>query len=130
MPGPEVMSSPPPAVSGVAPYFPPPNYPPPAPQAAAVTDGKAVASLAFAILGLIFALPLGLPGLIAGPIAYFLGKGARERINTSNGALNGAGQANAGRILGVVTTVVGALVSLAWIVVILNALSDVTSTSF
>ena len=62
----------------IAPYHPPPAYPPPPTDAG--TDSKAVASLGFAILGLIFALPLGLPGLIAGPIAYFLGKGARARI--------------------------------------------------
>ena len=119
---PEPMPSPPPVV---APYYPPPAYPPPA-GAAAATDAKAVASLAFAILGLIFALPLGLPGLIAGPIAYFLGKGARTRIAESSGQLGGEGAANAGRILGVVATAVGALVTLLWLIVILNALNDVT----
>ena len=75
---------------------------------------------------LIFALPLGLPGLIAGPIAYFLGKGSRARIAESGGALGGAGTANAGRILGIITTAVGALVTLLWFVVILNALNDVS----
>ncbi len=109
----------------IAPYHPPPMYPPP-PTATAVTDAKAVASLGFAILGLIFALPLGLPGLIAGPIAYFLGKGARERIAESGGALGGAGTANAGRILGIITTAVGAVVTLLWFIVILNALNDVS----
>ena len=107
----------------IAPYHPPPAHPPP--PTAASTDTKAVASLVFAILGLIFALPLGLPGLIAGPIAYFLGKGARERIAESGGTLAGAGTANAGRILGVVTTAVGAVVTLLWFIVILNALNDV-----
>ena len=118
--------SPPPAATrmpAIAPYHPPPAYPPP--PTAAGTDTKAVASLVFAILGLIFALPLGLPGLIAGPIAYFLGKGARERIAESGGTLAGAGTANAGRILGVVTTAVGAVVTLLWFIVILNALNDV-----
>ena len=119
---PEPMPSPPPAI---APYYPPPVYPPPA-GAGGATDSKAVASLAFAILGLIFALPLGLPGLIAGPIAYFLGKGARTRIAESGGQLGGSGAANAGRILGVVATAVGALVTLLWFIVILNALNDVT----
>ena len=118
--------SPPPAATrmpAIAPYHPPPAYPPP--PTAAGTDTKAVASLVFAILGLIFALPLGLPGLIAGPIAYFLGKGARLRIAESGGTLAGAGTANAGRILGVVTTAVGAVVTLLWFIVILNALNDV-----
>ncbi len=116
----------PPAVAtdtpAIAPYHPPPAYPPPPTDAG--TDAKAVASLGFAILGLIFALPIGLPGLIAGPIAYFLGRGARTRIAESGGTLGGAGAANAGRILGVVTTVVGAVVTLLWIIVILNAFND------
>ena len=122
-----MVPSPAPAATGlpaIAPYYPPPAYPPPPTDAG--TDAKAVASLGFAILGLIFALPLGLPGLIAGPIAYFLGRGARARIAESGGALGGAGAANAGRILGVVTTVVGALVTLLWLVVILNAFNDVS----
>jgi hypothetical protein len=119
------MPSPPPAV---APYQPPPGYPPRAAQAM-TTDGRAAASLAFAILGLLFDLPLGLPGLIAGPIAYFLGKGAKERIAASNGAVGGAGPANAGRILGIVATAVGAAVTLVWFVIILNALNAGYSSS-
>ena len=107
----------------IAPYHPPPAYAPPPINAG--MDAKAVASLGFAILGLIFALPLGLPGLIAGPIAYFLGRGARARIAESGGTLGGAGAANAGRILGVVTTVVGAVVTLLWLIVLLNAFNDV-----
>ncbi len=124
MPSPTPVATHAPAPN-VAPYYPPPAYPPP-PNASAATDSKAVASLAFAILGLIFALPLGLPGMIAGPIAYFLGKGARTRIAESGGALGGSGTANAGRILGVVATAVGALVTLVWLILILNALNDVT----
>jgi hypothetical protein len=122
-----MVPSPSPAAIGtpvIAPYHPPPAYPPPPTNAG--TDARAVASLGFGILGLIFALPLGLPGLIAGPIAYFLGRGARARIAESGGALGGAGTANAGRILGVVTTVIGAVVTLLWLIVILNAFNDVS----
>jgi hypothetical protein len=119
-----MMQSPPPAV---APYYPPPAYPPPTSSTASRTDARAAASLAFAILGLIFALPLGVPGMIAGPIAYFLGRNARTRIAESGGALGGASAANAGRILGVIATAVGCLVALLWLIVILNALNDVTS---
>ena len=122
-----MVPAPPPAATGIpaiAPYHPPPAYPPPPMDAG--TDARAVASLGFAILGFIFALPLGLPGLIAGPIAYFLGRAARTRIAESGGTLGGAGAANAGRILGVVTTVVGALVTLLWLIVILNAFNDVS----
>ena len=131
------MASPPPvsmpqtAPASVAPYHPPPTYPPPAGTRTAVTDGRAAASLVWAILGLIFALPLGLPGMIAGPIAYFLGKGARERIAESNGELTGRSAANAGRIIGIIATAVGAVVTLVWLVIIFTALNDVpTETGF
>ncbi len=124
----EAMASPPPMVQAappaVAPYHPPPNVPPPAPQVQQVTDGRAAASALFAILGLIFSIPLGLPGMIAGPIAYFLGKDARRRIAESNGRLGGAGAANVGRILGIAGMIVGCLVTLVWMIVIFNALLD------
>lgn len=109
----------------VAPYHPPPTYPPPASQAGKVTDGRAAASLVLGLLGLVFAIPLGLPGMIAGPIAYFLGKGAQTRIKESDGKLGGEGAAGAGRLLGIAATAVGCLVALAWLIVIFNALLDV-----
>ncbi|HEY6874783.1 MAG TPA: hypothetical protein VI384_00330 [Candidatus Dormibacteraeota bacterium] len=112
----------------VAPYHPPPAYPPP-PTESSSTDSRAASSLVFAILGLIFAVPLGLPGMIAGPIAYFLGRGSRTRIAESGGTIGGLGLANAGRILGIVTTAVGAVVTLLWLIVIFNALNDVGVSS-
>jgi len=121
-----LSTSPPPVI---APYQPPPNYPPPASQGAVATDGKAASSLAFGILGLLFALPLGVPGLIAGPIAYFLGKGSKQRIAESNGALGGTSFANAGRILGIVATAVGAVVTLIYLILLFNAMLDAPAES-
>jgi hypothetical protein len=126
------MASPPPAVQhaqGVAPYHPPPNYPPPAAQTGQVTDGHAAASVVFAVLGFVFAIPLGLPGMIAGPIAYFLGKSARTRIAESNGALGGEGAANIGRILGIVTFTVGCVVTFLWLLVVFNAMAAGSTVS-
>jgi hypothetical protein len=128
-PGSDVMASPPPAVHhapppAVAPYHPPPPYPPPVQTTQQVTDGRAAASLVLGILGLIFSIPLGLPGMVAGPTAYFLGKNARARIAESKGQLGGEGAANLGRILGVIATVVGCLFGLLWLIVIFNALLD------
>jgi hypothetical protein len=129
------MASPPPASmqhlapSSVAPYHPPPTYPPPVGSRSVGTDGKAAAALVWAILGLIFGIPLGLPGMIAGPTAYFLGKGALERIAESNGSLTGRSAASAGRIIGIIATAVGAIVTLVWLVLILNALNDTSTTS-
>ncbi len=125
---PEPMASAPaPSATAPAPYYPPPAYPPP-PSQSAGSDPKAAASVVFAILGLIFALPLGLPGMIAGPIAYFLGKGARTRILESGGTIGGMGLANTGRILGIVTTAIGAVVTLLWLIVIFLALNDFLGT--
>jgi hypothetical protein len=118
------LSSPPPVI---APYQPPPSTPPPVAAHSVVTDGKAISALVFGILGLVFAIPLGVPGLIAGPIAYFLGKGAKQRIAESNGSLSGAGAANAGRILGIAATAAGAVVTLVYLIVLFNALLDVGS---
>ena len=113
----------------VAPYHEPPSYPPPVqPQGPAPTDNKAVASLLFGILGIVFGLPLGLPGMIAGPIAYFLGKGALERIKESKGTLGGASAARAGRILGIVAMAVGSVSALVWLILIFNALNDTSGT--
>ena len=43
----------------------------------------------------------------------------------SGGTIGGMGLANTGRILGVVTTVVGAVITFLWLIVIFNALNDV-----
>lgn len=43
-------------------------------------------------------------GIVLGPVAFFLGHSALGRIRNSGGALGGAGMAQAGRILGVIDT--------------------------
>lgn len=111
----------------IAPYHPPPTYPPPASAAGRTTDGHAVASLVFAVLGLVFSIPLGLPGMIGGTVAYFLAQSARTRIAESNGQLGGEGSARAGRIVGIIAFAVGCLFTLGWLIVIFNAMLD---TSF
>jgi hypothetical protein len=117
----------PPSPIAVAPrpaaYHPPPPFPPPGLGSNARLDERAGASLALAILGIAFGLPLGLPGLILGPIAYFLSKSALERIEASQGTLKGHNAAVTGRILAIAATAVGALVSLVWVILILMALS-------
>ncbi len=109
--------------TAVAPYHPPPAYPPPRLGRAAPGDGRAITSLAVAIVGIAFGLPFGLPGLVLGPVAYFTGKAAIARIDSSGGALGGRSLAAAGWVLGVVGTAIGAVVSLAWLVLILVAVS-------
>jgi hypothetical protein len=103
----------------LAPYHPPPSYPPPRPVAAQKLDNRALIALALAVAGLVLGLPLGVPGLICGPVAYFLGKSAIGRIDASAGALGGRGIATGAWIFGIVATVVGAVVTLIWLVLLL-----------
>jgi hypothetical protein len=69
-----------------------------------------VCGIASALCGL-----AGLLGVILGPVAIFLGISARKKIERSQGALTGDGQALAGLILGVI----GLLVSLGYIALLI-----------
>jgi hypothetical protein len=86
-----------------------------------------VTALLAAIMGILLGLPLGIPGLVLGPVAYFLGKSAVGRIDGSQGALTGRGAAVAGWVMGVVATAIGGTVSLIWLVVVLVAISGPAS---
>ena len=107
----------------VAPYHPPPSYPPPRPGAANRADNRTLVALALAIAGLVLGIPLGIPGLICGQVAYFMAKAAINRINASGGTMGGRGVATAAWIFGIVATVVGAIVSLIWLVLLLIQVS-------
>jgi hypothetical protein len=77
-----------------------------------------------AIVGILFGLLTGVVGLVLGPVAYFLGKSALNRINSSEGKLGGRGTAAAGWVMGVVATAIGALVALVWIITFLFVASS------
>lgn len=102
----------------VAPYHPPPSYPPPQVQRTGRTEGRTIASLLAGLMGILLGLPLGIPGLTLGPLAYFLGKSAVGRIDASNGELGGRSTAVAGWVLGIIATAIGCLVTLIWLVVV------------
>jgi hypothetical protein len=106
-----------------APYHPPPTFPPPAVGGSAPTDGRAVTSLLASIFGILLGLPFGLPGLALGPLGYFLGRSAIARIDSAPGTAGGRGLAITGSVLGVAATVIGAIVSLVWLILVLIALS-------
>jgi hypothetical protein len=86
-------------------------------------DSRAVVALVLAIAGLVLGLPLGLPGLIFGPIAYFIGKSSNRRIDASAGALGGRSLAMSAWVLGIAATAVGAIITLIWLVLFLVAIS-------
>ncbi len=125
----------------IAPYYQLPMYPaPPAP--AGRSEARTIISLLLAIFGLVLAMAgslfgllafftlngdllnallLGLPAIIMGVVAYFLGKSAIARITESPATLGGRPTAVAGWVIGAVTTAVGATVTLVWIVLFLIA---------
>jgi hypothetical protein len=120
---PDPLAPPANTLTTVAPYHPPPAFPPPRVGRAAPTDGRAITSLAASILGILFGLPFGVPGLTLGPLGYFMGRSSIERIDSATGTLAGRSLAVAGSVLGVVATAIGALVSLAWLVLLLFVIS-------
>ncbi len=111
----------------VAPWYPPPTYPPPKEQVEGSGGGRAVTALVAAIFGIVLGLPLGVPGMVLGSLAYFLGKSAVSRIESS-GAPGGRGMAVSAWVLGVVAMAIGSTVSLIWFVVLLVVTSGPTTT--
>jgi len=109
------------ATHAAAPWYPPPSYPPPRVKASGAKDGRAIASLIVAIAGIVIGLPMGIPGMVLGTLAYFLGKSSVSRVDTSQGALGGRSVAVAGWVLGVVAMAIGSAVALVWVVVVLVA---------
>lgn len=79
------------------------------------TSGKAITSLVLAIIGLVF-LALG---IILGPISICLANQAKKEIKERPMELDGACQAKAGLIIGIIATVL----SIIWIVLIILAIS-------
>jgi len=66
-------------------------------------------------------LALGLPAMILGPVAYFLGRSAVSRIAASPQTLGGRSTAVAGWVMGAAGTAAGAIVFLIWLVLVLLA---------
>jgi hypothetical protein len=71
------------------------------------------------LIGILFGLFTGIAGLVLGPVAYFLGKSAVSRIDSSEGKLGGRGTAMAGWVMGAVAAAIGAGVTLVWFIFIL-----------
>jgi hypothetical protein len=79
--------------------------------------------VAASILGILLGLPFGVPGLALGPLGYFMGRAAIARIDAAPGTAGGRSLAVAGWVLGIVATAIGAVVSLAWLVLLLVVIS-------
>lgn len=112
------------------------------PAPAGRTEGRAFAALVLSVTGLVLGLLgfglaaigllshvselianliLGVPAMILGPVAYFLGRSAINRMAASPGTLGGRSIAIWGWVLGAATTAVGATATLIWFVIVLVA---------
>jgi len=71
------------------------------------------------VLGIIAAVGVvlcyGIPSVIAGPVAIYLGLRAQHRIRDSGGALGGYSLAIGGWVTGLVATCIGALIIVGFI---------------
>lgn len=110
-PPPPYSSQPgPPPGHGVGPpplYGPLPPPPYPAGYASPPVEGRATAALVVGIVAAAGIFCNGVPAVILGPVAIFLGLTAHHRIRASQGTLGGAGMAMAGWILGIAATTIG-----------------------
>jgi uncharacterized membrane protein YjgN (DUF898 family) len=106
------------------PYGGPPNpYGPPPPGFGAPEHPQATMVLILGILGLVLCTVLS-------PIAWVMGNRVVREIDASAGQVGGRSQANAGRICGIVGTVmigVGLLIGIVLLVVVLIAASSSSS---
>ena len=62
---------------------------------------------------------LGVPALVLGPIAYFLGKTSAQRIADSEGRIGGRSSARNAWVIAIAATMLGAITTLTWLVLML-----------
>ena len=79
-------------------------------MAGAPTDQLAIWSLVIAIIGLFGCCCLGVGGVIAGPIAFFMGGSSLKRIRASNGTIGGDTLASVGRWSGLAVAILGLVI--------------------
>ncbi|MFL6155512.1 MAG: DUF4190 domain-containing protein [Marmoricola sp.] len=101
-----------------------PGYPYPGYGAfVAPNHPKATTALVLGLVSLIGGFMCLIP-VLASPFAWVIGVKARREISRSNGQLGGHGMATAGMVLGIIGTVLLALVLIGIIVLVVVALND------
>jgi len=96
------------------------------PYAGASTAAKhpsAVTALVLGIIGVAGVVLCGL-GTVVAPFAWYLGQKATSEIDQNPGAYSGRGESNAGKVLGIIGTVLLVLVVLFWGLVLGVGISD------
>lgn len=103
---------------------PPAGYPQ---AASAPTDGRATAAMIVGIVSLVLMCGYGV-GLLGSPVAWWLGQTSVRTIDASNGQLSGRGMAQAGKILGIIGTVLLVLLIVAVVVVVVVIAAHTTTS--
>lgn len=85
-------------------------------------DGLGIASMVLGILGLVGMCAYGLGMVLAVP-ALVMGRISMNRITAANGQLGGRGLAQAGFIMGIIGTSLGALWIIFWVVIVVVGMS-------
>lgn len=76
---------------------------------AAGRTGPATASLVLGIVGLVGCLFYGLPGVVCGLIAMYQGKKGERLVQSGEAPVTSLGNAKAGRIMGLISLILGSL---------------------
>jgi len=84
---------------------------------------SAVTALVLGIVGVAGVVLCGL-GTVVAPFAWYLGQKATSEIDQNPGAYSGRGESNAGKVLGIIGTVLLVLVVLFWGLVLGVGISD------
>jgi hypothetical protein len=79
----------------------------------APTSGSAVTALVMGILAIISCTFYGVPGVIFGPLAMYFAARAKKQVLAGQASTSSLGLANAGRVLGIIGLIIGALSVLA-----------------
>jgi hypothetical protein len=91
--------------------------------------GGALASMIVGIVSLVLACGYGV-GLLASPVAWYLGSRSLREIDASQGRLGGRGMAQAGKIMGIIGTVLLGLLVVVVVVGVLLLVANSDTSSF
>jgi hypothetical protein len=87
------------------------------PQAALPNAPNAVLALVLGIISIVLCS-------VTGPFAWWLGQQAEQAVDASGGTLGGRGMATAGKILGIIGTVLLGIAILAGIIILIVAVAS------
>jgi len=123
--GPPVEGYPPQAYPQYPTYYPQPGYyMPPNPYGYPRDHPQAGLAFGLGLGGLIGGFMTCGLAFVLGPFAWYFGQRARTQVKQGNGAYHPEGNATAGMVLGIISTVLLVLAILLWIVMIVQIVNN------